>query len=195
MCEPITIGILTAASGTMSAIGQHQAQQAAVARQNQIQQQQYQNQLRITEERARAKKEKHAADLQAHASAQTDLLKQQQFNQMEANRASQAAARQLKEKKTEAMFEAQANMASAIQAAYGNEILGINMRHYSANAEAQNNLPPVPRAPGASMIPFKPIKARGPSKLALMGNIGGAIMGGVSAGYSADQAINGVKIK
>jgi len=236
MCEPITIGVLTAASGTMSAIGQHQAQQAAVARQNQIQQQQYQNQLRITEERDRAKKEKHAADLQAHASAQTDLLKQQQFNQMEADRASQATARQLKEKKTEAAFEAQANMASAIQAqgqilstggtgqsfllqtleseralgmqgamieqslydanaAYGNEILGINMRLYSANAEAQNNLPPVPRAPGASMIPYKPIKAKGPSKLALMGNIGGAVMGGVSAGYSANSAINGVKIK
>ena len=84
MCAPVAIGVLTAASGAMSAIGQHQAQQAAVNRQNQIQQQQYQNQLRITEERDRAKKDKHAADLQAHASAQTDLLKQQQFNQMEA---------------------------------------------------------------------------------------------------------------
>lgn len=223
MCAPVAIGVLTAASGTMSAIGQHQAQQAAVARQNQIAQQQYQQQLRITEANDRAKKEKHAADLAAHAQAQTDLLKQQEMNQLEANRAGQAAARALKEKKTEAAFEAQTQMAQAIaaqgqilstggtgqsfllqtleserqlgfqgaaieqtlfdaNAAYGNEILGINMKQYGADAEAMNNLPPVPRAPGASAIPYKPIKARGPSKLALMGNIGSSIMGGVSAG-------------
>ena len=56
------------------------------------------------------------------------------------------------------------------------------MKQYGADAEAMNNLPPVPRAPGASAIPYKPIKARGPSSLALMGNIGSSIMGGVSAG-------------
>lgn len=221
MCEPISMGILSAATGAMGAVGQHQAQQAAVNRQNQIQQQEYQRQLQITERNDRIAKDKHAADLKAHATAQNDVLRQQEANQLEANRAKQAASRQLKEKQTEVAFERQANLAQKIQAtgqilstgrtgqsmlletlqaerelgtqaammeqslfdanaAYGNEIFGVNMRHWGADNDANNSLPPTPTAQGASFIPNKPIKAQGPSGLSLMAGIGGAVMGGVS---------------
>ena len=95
MCAPV-MAVASFATGAMSAVAQHQAQQQAVNRQNQIQQQEYQRQLQISERDDLIKKRKHAADLKAHASAQTDLYKQQQANQIEADRAKQAAARQLK---------------------------------------------------------------------------------------------------
>ena len=60
------------ATGVMGSVAQHQAQQAAVNRQNQIQQQEYQRQLQISERNDLIKKRKHSADLKAHASAQTD---------------------------------------------------------------------------------------------------------------------------
>ena len=49
MCDPVSIGLgaVSAVGGVMQAQGQHNAQQAAVNRQNQIAQQQYQQQLRI----------------------------------------------------------------------------------------------------------------------------------------------------
>lgn len=215
------MGALSAATGIAGAIGQHQAQQAAVNRQNQIQQQEYQRQLAISERNDLIKKNKHAADLKAHAQAQNDVLRQQEANQLEANRAKQAVARQLKEKQTEVAFERQANLANKIQAsgkilstgrtgqsmlletlaterelglqsammeqslfdanaAYGNEIFGVNMRHWGADNQANNALPPTPTAQGASFIPNKPIKAKGPSGLSLLAGIGGSIMGGVS---------------
>ena len=205
------------ATGAMSAIAGHQAQQAAVNRQNQIQQQEYQRQLAITERDDLIKKRKHTADLKAHASAQTDLMKQQQMNQTEAERAKQAAARQLKEKNAEMAFERQAALAKQISAsgqilstgksgqstllatlaterelgtegamleqslfdanaAYGNEIFGIGMRQYGADADASNSVPAAPTAPGASFIPNKPIKAKGPSGLSLLAGIAGAGM-------------------
>ena len=236
MCAPVAIGVLSAASGVMSAIGQHQAQQAAVARQNQIAQQQYQNQLRISEAQDRAKKEKHSADLAAQAQAVTDALKQHNVNQIEADRASMAASRAAKEKMTEAAFEQQAIVASAIQAqgqmlstgnagqsfllqtlqterelgmqtaaieqslydtnsALNTELFGIQMQQYGANAKVNNAVPSTPTAPGASFIPYKPIKARGPSNLALMGNIGSSIMGGVSAGVGFQNMQDNAAIK
>jgi hypothetical protein len=236
MCEPITIGILTAASGAMSAIGQHQAQQAAVQRQNQIAQQQYQNQLRIAEQQDRAKKEKHSADLAAQAQAVTDALKQHNVNQIEADRAMMAASRAKKEKMTEAAFEQEAAVASAIQAtgqmlstgnagqsfllqtlqterelgqqtaaieqtlydanaAFHTEAYGIQLQQYGANAKVNNAVPATPVAPGASFIPYKPIKARGPSGLALAGNLMGAAMGGVSAGMNFQSAMDNAAIK
>ena len=221
------------ATGVMGAVGQHQAQQAAVNRQNQIQQQEYQRQLQISERNDRIKKDKHAADLKAHAEAHQSVIRQQEANQLEANRAKQAAARQLKEKQTEVAFERQANLAEKIQAsgqilstgrtgqsmlletlaterelgfaaaqmeqslfdanaAYGNEIFGVNMKHWGADNAAWNSLPPTPTAQGASFIPNKPIPAKGPSGLSLMAGIGGAVMGGVSTfssmGGAADKA-------
>ena len=220
MCAPV-MAAASLATGVMGSVAQHQAQQAAANRQNQIQQQEYQRQLQISERNDLIKKRKHAADLKAHASAQTDLYKQQQANQIEADRAKQAAARQLKEKKTEMAFERQAALAKQIQAsgqilstgksgqstllqvlqterelgtegamleqslfdanaAYGNEIFGIGMRQYGADADASNAVPAAPTAPGASFIPNKPIKAKGPSTLSLLAGLGGAAMDGAS---------------
>jgi FKBP-type peptidyl-prolyl cis-trans isomerase len=217
MCEPVTMAVLSGATSAMGTIASHQAQQQAVNRQNQIQQQEYQRQLQIAERDDLIKKRKHAADLKAHASAQTDLIKQQQMNQTEADRAKQAAARKLKEKGTEAAFEREAALAKQIQAsgtilstgntgqstllavlaterelgkegamieqtlfdanaAYGNEILGVNMRQYGADSEAFNAAPPAPTSPGASFIPNKPIKAKGPSGLSLIAGLAGAGM-------------------
>lgn len=236
MCEPVTIGILTAASGAMSAIGQHQAQQAAVNRQNQIAQQQYQNQLRIAAANDKAKKDKHAADIKAHAQAVTDAIKQTNVNQIEANRATMAASRAKKEKVTEAAFEVEANVAQAIQAqgqllstgnagqsfllqtlqterelgiqtaaieqtlydanaAFHTERYGIQMQQYGADSKVYNAIPAVPTSPGASFIPYKPIKARGPSGLALAGNLAGAALGGVSAGMNFQSAMDNAAIK
>ena len=93
MCAPV-MAAASFATGAMSAIAGHQAQQAAVNRQNQIQQQEYQRQLAITERDDLIKKRKHTADLKAHATAQNDVLRQQEANQLEANRAKQAASRQ-----------------------------------------------------------------------------------------------------
>ena len=220
MCAPV-MGVISAATGIAGAIGQHQAQSAAVKRQNQIQQQEYQRQLQISERNDLIKKRKHAADLKAHAGAQTDLMKQQQMNQTEADRAKQAAARKLKEKGTEAAFEREAALAKQIQAsgqilstgksgqsmllatlaterelgqqgaileqslfdanaAYGNEIFGLNMRQYGADSDAFNQVPPAPTSPGASFLPNKPIKVKGPSTLSLIAGIGGAGMDAAS---------------
>ena len=220
MCAPVMAAV-SLATGVMGSVASHQAQQQAVNRQNQIQQQEYTRQLQISERNDLIKKRKHSADLKAHASAQTDLYKQQEANQVEADRAKQAAARQLKEKKTEMAFERQAALAKQIQAsgqilstgksgqsmllatlqterelgtegamleqslfdanaAYGNEIFGIGMRQYGADADASNAVPAAPTAPGASFIPNKPIKAKGPSGLSLLAGIAGAGMDAAS---------------
>ena len=65
-------------------------------------------------------------------------------------------------------------------AAYCNEIFGIGMRQYGADADASNAVPAAPTAPGASFIPNKPIKAKGPSTLSLLAGLGGAAMDGAS---------------
>ena len=220
MCAPV-MAAASLATGVMGSVAQHQAQQAAANRQNQIQQQEYQRHLQISERNDLIKKRKHAADLKAHASAQTDLYKQQQMNQIEADRAKQAAARKLKEKGTEAAFEREAALIQQIQAsgqilstgktgqstllatlaterelgkegamleqslfdanaAYGNEIFGVNMRQYGADSDAFNQVPPAPTSPGASFIPNKPIKVKGPSSLSLMAGIAGAGMDAAS---------------
>ena len=143
------------------------------------------------------------------------------MNQIEADRAKQAAARKLKEKGTEAAFAREAALVKQIQAsgqilstgksgqstllqvlqterelgkegamleqslfdanaAYGNEIFGVNMRQYGANSDAFNQVPPAPTSPGASFIPNKPIKVAGPSNLSLMAGIAGAGMDAAS---------------
>lgn len=78
--------------------------------------------------------------------------------------------------------------------ATGVEMEGILLDQHSANIEAWNGLPASPLAPEASLLPIKPIKASGPSTLSLMGNLAGAAVSGVSAGYGmkADlKTING----
>ena len=118
MCEPISIiaGVASAAGGMMQAQAQHNAQQAAVNRQNQMAQQQYQQELQIQKEKSRSQAEEHKAKLAAHAQAQNDYLKQQSINQSEANRAMAAVSAKKQEKQAKAAFEMEAQVTKAIQA-------------------------------------------------------------------------------
>ena len=77
--------------------------------------------------------------------------------------------------------------------ASGIEKQGILLDQNSANTAAWNGLPAAPLAPEASFLPIKPIKASGPSGLALAGSLIGAGVSGVSAGLSAESAIYDIK--
>ena len=118
MCDPVSIGlgVISAGGGMMQAQAQHRAQQAAVARQNQIQQQQYARELEIQGEKSRQQRDAHKDQLLAHAKAQNDLNKQFELNQMEANRAATAVEAKKKEKQAKASFEMEEAVAAAIQA-------------------------------------------------------------------------------
>lgn len=224
MCNPIAIGIATAAAGGMQAIGQHQAQKAAVARSNAIAQQQYQRELQIAAQRDRVKNEKAKADFKADAAAKTAYYAKLSATQAEANRALASSAQTKKEVGTTVDFNTQRAMRKAIQAqgsilATGGtgqshllrvmdaeRELGIEMAEAeqtlydaelargirdegtlldaaSANIAAWNGLPASPLNPQASLLPVKPIKAKGPSNLSLLGSLVGAGVSGVSAGY------------
>tara|TARA_R100000030_G_scaffold60432_1_gene45613 strand:+ start:4437 stop:5156 length:720 start_codon:yes stop_codon:yes gene_type:complete len=232
MCEPIsaTIGVLTAVGGGMQAIGQHQQQQAAVARSNAIAQQQYQRDLQIAAQRDRVKQQTYQAELKADTAAKNAYYAQLTANQAEATRALASANNKLEEKRTASAFSVQRNMAAAIQAqgqvlstgkagqsqllaaldaertlgfemaeieqtlydarrASGIEKEGILLDQHSANTAAWNGLPAAPLAPEASFLPVKPIKASGPSGLALAGNLISAGVSGVSAGMSMESSI------
>lgn len=116
MCEPITIGVLTAAASGMQAIGAHQQQQAAVARSNAIAQQQYQRELQIAAARDQEKGRAYQAELKADTAAKNAYYAQITANQAEATRALAAADQKLEEKRTTAAFSAQRNIANAIKA-------------------------------------------------------------------------------
>ena len=73
--------------------------------------------------------------------------------------------------------------------ASGIEKEGILLDQASANTAAWNGLPAAPLAPEASFLPVKPIKASGPSGLALAGGLISAGVSGVSAGLGAESAI------
>ena len=77
--------------------------------------------------------------------------------------------------------------------ASGIEKEGILLDQHSANTAAWNGLPAAPLAPEASFLPIKPIKASGPSGLALAGGLISAGVSGVSAGLSAESAIYDIK--
>tara|TARA_Y100001956_G_C4125522_1_gene189843 strand:- start:2657 stop:3367 length:711 start_codon:yes stop_codon:yes gene_type:complete len=228
MCSVgLAVGGISAVGGIMQAQGQHNAQKAAVARQNQIAHQQYQDQLRQTQERDRIAKEKHASDLEAHAQAIGDFNKQVELNQLETNRALTIANRKKKEKQTEVAFAMQEAVGKSIEAqgqllstgntgqsfllqtqenqrqlgfataqleqtlydasaAHHLEKGGIITQQYSKNAAAYSNLPGFPQPRRASFLPYKPIKAQGPSKMALMGAMIGAVGGGIGAGIGAE---------
>ena len=118
MCEPIsaTIGVLTAIGGGMQAIGQHQQQQAAVARSNAIAKQQQLQELQISAARDREKGRVYNAELKAATAAKDAYYNQISNNQAEANRALAASNQKLSEKRTAQAFGAQSSIASAIQA-------------------------------------------------------------------------------
>jgi len=125
MCEPISMGTAIAlsagsaavsfAGSAMTAVGQHRAQQAAVARSNAMAQQQYQQELRIAAQRDREKGNVYKANLEANTAAKNAYYAQLSANQTEATRALVSADHKLEEKRTTAAFEVQRQMAQAIQ--------------------------------------------------------------------------------
>lgn len=234
MCEPIsaTIGVLTAVSGGMQAIGQHQQQQAAVARSNAIAQQRYQRDMQIAAARDQEKGRVYQAELKADTAAKNAYYAQLTANQAEANRALSSSSQKLNEKRAGAAFDAQTKLANAIQAqgqvlasgkagqsfllqamdsqrqlgfeqaqinqtlydasaAAGVEREGILLDQSSADVAAWNNLPAAPLSPEASFLPVKPIKAQGPSGLALAGSLLGAGIDGASSGIGTYRTLKG----
>ena len=119
MCEPVTLGIIagarTAVTGIMEQNRAHRAQVDAVNRSNAIARQKYINDITISAYNDQRKGEIFTAQLQSDAAARTALYQQREINQIEANRASESAQQELREKVTEAMFASQENLAKAIQ--------------------------------------------------------------------------------
>ena len=119
MCEPVTLGIIagagTAVTGIMEQNRAHRAQVDAVNRSNAIARQKYLNDITISAYNDQRKGEVFTAQLQADAAARSSLYQQREINQIEANRASESAQQELREKVTEAMFASQENLAKAIQ--------------------------------------------------------------------------------
>ena len=237
MCEPIsaTIGVLSAVGGGITAIGQHQQQQAATARSNAIAQQQYQREMQIGAQRDRVKQQTYQAELKAETASKNAYYAKITANQAEANRALAASSRNLGQKGTAAAFNAQRNIGKAIRAqgqvlasgkagqsfllsvmdterqlgleqaevsqslydanlASGIEKEGILLDQASANTAAWNGLPASPLPPEASFLPVKPIKASGPSGLALAGNLISAGVGGVSTGINTHVTLKDNKL-
>lgn len=232
MCEAISVGMavgaLSFAGSSMSAVGQHQAQQAAVARSNAIAQQQYQQELQIAAARDREKGRTYKAELKSATAAKNAYYAQLTANQAEATRALSAESQQLAEKRTTAAFQQQENIANIVKAqgavlasgkagqsflmqamdaerqfgfeqaqieqtlydagrASGIAQEGILLGQSSANMAAWNNLPADPLAPEASLLPVKPIMAKGPSGLALAGNLVSGAASAFSTGYQLDR--------
>ena len=119
MCEPVTLGIIagagTAVTGIMEQNRAHRAQVDAVNRSNAIARQKYINDITISAYNDQRKGEVFTAQLQADAAARSSLYQQREINQIEANRASESAQQELREKVTEAMFASQENLAKSIQ--------------------------------------------------------------------------------
>ena len=120
MCDPLAIGIISGAGQAVAGISeqnrQHRAQVDAVNRSNQIARQKYINDITISSYNDQRKGEVFTAQLQADAAARSAFYKQREINQIEANRASESAQQELREKITEGLFQSQTNLAKAIQA-------------------------------------------------------------------------------
>ena len=120
MCNPLALGIAaggaTAVTGIMQQNRQHKAQVAAVNRSNAIARQKYINDITISAYNDQRKGEVFTAQLQADAASRTAFYRQKELNQIEANRASESAQQELREKITESLFSSQENLAKSIQA-------------------------------------------------------------------------------
>ena len=238
MCEPISIalGVASFAGSAASAVGQHQQQQAAVARSNAIAKQQYQQQLQIAAAQDQEKGRAYKAELKSTAAAKSAYFSQLEANQAEANRASISVQQKMDERRTAAKFNMQGQIANSIKAqgemlatgksgqsfllnamqaerdlgfeiaqieqslydarrASGIEAEGIALDQQSANVGAWNNLPADPLSPMASFMPIKPIKAQGPSGLALAGNLVSGAAGAVGTGISTYTSVTGKTLK
>ena len=116
MCEPISIGIATAAFGTMQAVGAYEQQAAATAYSNAVAQQDYANQLAIAAANDAAAGKAYEAELESVASAKSAYYSQLSVNQASANTAIAAETNKLQEKRTTASFDQQKALSNAVQA-------------------------------------------------------------------------------
>ena len=120
MCTALALGIAaggsTAVTGIMQQNRQHKAQVDAVNRSNAIARQKYINDITISAYNDQRKGEVFTAQLQADAASRTAFYRQKELNQIEANRASESAQQELREKITESLFSSQENLAKSIQA-------------------------------------------------------------------------------
>ena len=116
MAMSIGMGAAQAVTGIAEQNRQHRAQVDAVNRSNAMARQKYLNDITISAYNDQRKGEVFTAQLQADAAARTAYYQQKNINQIEHNRASEAAQAQLREKVTKTMFESQTNLAKAIKA-------------------------------------------------------------------------------
>ena len=120
MCSAIALGIVGGVGQAVAGISeqnrQYRAQVDAVNRSNQMARQKYINDITISAYNDQRKGEVFTAQLQADAAARSAYYKQKEINQIEANRASESAQQELREKITEGLFQSQTNLAKAIQA-------------------------------------------------------------------------------
>ena len=120
MCEAVTLGILSgvaqAGAGIIQQNAAHRNAVAQVNRSNAIARQKYLNDITISAFNDQRKGEVFSAQLQADAASRQAYYKQREINQLEANRSSETAQQELREKVTEAMFKSQEGLAKAIEA-------------------------------------------------------------------------------
>ena len=120
MCEAVTLAIISgAAQAGAGIIQQNAAHRNAVAqvnRSNAIARQKYLNDITISAFNDQRKGEVFTAQLQADAASRQAYYRQKEINQLEANRSSETAQQELREKVTEAMFKSQEGLAKAIEA-------------------------------------------------------------------------------
>ena len=120
MCEAVTLGILSgvaqAGAGIIQQNASHRNAVRQVNRSNAIARQKYLNDITISAFNDQRKGEVFTAQLQADAASRQAYYKQKEINQLEANRSSETAQQELREKVTEAMFKSQEGLAKAIEA-------------------------------------------------------------------------------
>ena len=121
MCEPsIVIGSIIGAGKAITGVQEqnrrYRAQVDAVNRSNAIARQKYLNDVQISAFNDQRKGEVFTAQLKADAASRERFFRQREINQIEANRASESAQAELREKVTESMFKSQEALAKAIQA-------------------------------------------------------------------------------
>ena len=120
MCEAVTLGIISgvaqAGAGIIQQNAAHRNAVAQVNRSNAIARQKYLNDITISAFNDQRKGEVFTAQLQADAASRQAYYKQKEINQLEANRSSETAQQELREKVTEAMFKSQEGLAKAIEA-------------------------------------------------------------------------------
>mgnify|MGYP003135132546 FL=1 len=120
MCEAVTLGIISgvaqAGAGIIQQNAAHRNAVAQVNRSNAIARQKYLNDIQISAFNDQRKGEVFTAQLQADAASRQAYYRQREINQLEANRSSETAQQELREKVTEAMFKSQEGLAKAIEA-------------------------------------------------------------------------------